>query len=692
MRPAPKRLLLRYAGAIVLVASLLVATDRTAAGADTTNCAMPSTQAQSASQRPVIFVHGWTGDSSVFKATGLVFQQQTNNQINPYYFDYARRSTTWAGADVVAGCLATYIDTVSKAYRSAGGNGKVLVVAHSMGGLATLYASARPGVGSDLGGVITFDTPYTGSPLGNNVAAAWQNVVTTVQDLKGVGLIAPQAGSDAQICLGPHANGAPLPARCSSQDLPPFLPASAPITEIAGSITVRRTFLGVHLYDIPLASDGVVPVTSSHGYLDARTQSQWPMGEKIRSTTDECTVGSDTVLTAAEAAGWTKSLLAGFTAGAAQLFADNNALDGLLSGHLTPGLAVYLVAMTVFAGCSHIKVYDDPTAQDQAIQAIRSDLASLNPVTEQELLSAPVPALRGEPSGQLVKGQLPNAGNGAVGLDSSGGAAPAFGDITGDGIGDAAAVISATSGAGGSDEYVELYTNGGNLTRLSEFDPVAAANVVDGHAFVLAMVIRNGDVLVDWETAQTGLGVFQFWSARLHWNGHSIEIHDLASHTGITGMQLWSDPLLTITSNSLGRVKVGMTQAQAETAAGFSFGVGGDGYVYPDVGPTRGAHLYVSAGPDARVRCVGAEGGVGVQTVRTPEGVKIGDPASKVTAVYGARATYVPIPPDGGLSPQDGYVVQEHGSALVFMLNDQTQTIAGIADGPSDLTPSSCTG
>lgn len=674
-----------YLAAITLVASLFAVTDRTVANADSTSCDAPATQGQSASQRPVIFVHGWTGNSEVFTSTGTFLQQQTKNRIKPYYFDYAHQATTWAGSPSIGGCLATYIIAVSKSYRRSGGDGKVILVAHSMGGLATLYASSQIDVGNDIGGVITFDTPYTGSPFGDTGIAA------LLEKINGHHDIAPQKGSDAQVCLGPHTDGMSLPAGCH-YDLPPFLPAATPLTQIGGSVTVRRTFLGIHLYDIPLGSDGVVPISSSQGYLAAQNKSRWPIGEQVRNATDACTVTNDTVQTVAMAGDWTGPLLGEFAAATAQLFADKSALDGLRSGHLTSGLVLYLGAVTWAAGCSHINVVDDPTARNQALQALQNDLALLDPVTEPELQSAPVPSLRGEPAGHLVHGHLPNAGNGTVSLETTGGGAPAFGDITGDGVGDAAAVIGATSGAGGEDEYVELYTNGGDLTRLAEFDPVVAAGGLDGHAFVLAMVIRGGNVLIDWETEQTGPGIFRFWSARVHWNGHSAEVHDLAEHTGITGSQLWSDPHLTITSTSLGRVKIGMTQHQAEVAAGFSFGVGGDGYVYPDVGPTGGAHLYVAAGPGSAVRCVGAEGGVGVQTVTTPEGVKIGDPATKVTAVYGARATYAPEPPDGGMSPHAGYVVREGNGALAFILDKQTNTVAGIAGGPSDLTPSSCTG
>jgi hypothetical protein len=135
-------------------------------------------------------------------------------------------------------------------------------------------------------------------------------------------------------------------------------------------------------------------------------------------------------------------------------------------------------------------------------------------------------------SGRLVNGALPRSDGGETQLVTSGGGAPALGDFTGDGVPDAAAVINASGGAGGADEYVELYTNKDHLLR--GFDPVTAVPQAI-HAHVMAMVVRGGDVLLDWQ-AYT-MTPFQSWflSAHLHWDGQHVVVADLLPHTGVTG-------------------------------------------------------------------------------------------------------------------------------------------------------------
>ena len=74
-------------------------------------------------------------------------------------------------------------------------------------------------------------------------------------------------------------------------------------------------------------------------------------------------------------------------------------------------------------------------------------------LSREDLLTAPVPSLRGNHAGNLVDGVLPNTGGGYVGLERRGGAAPALGDLNGDGRGDAVAVITSSAGAGGLRVY-----------------------------------------------------------------------------------------------------------------------------------------------------------------------------------------------------------------------------------------------
>ncbi len=108
-------------------------------------------------------------------------------------------------------------------------------------------------------------------------------------------------------------------------------------------------------------------------------------------------------------------------------------------------------------------------------------------------------------------------------LAQTGGTAPARGDFTGDGVPDSAAVIGATFGAGGWDEVVELYTNKDHL--LGGFDPAGATNFE--HATIRTMVVRNGDVILDWQSFNMSDSRAEFWSAHLRWDGHNVVVTNL---------------------------------------------------------------------------------------------------------------------------------------------------------------------
>src|SRR5215471_12153949 len=176
--------------------------------------------------------------------------------------------------------------------------------------------------------------------------------------------------------------------------------------------------------------------------------------------------------------------------------------------------------------------------------------------------------------------------------------------------------------------------------------------------------------------------------------------------TVIQGGQQWSSPVVTITDHSLGAVSVGMTMTQAAHAAGFtSFTAIGDAVSIPTPwqGSARSAagypELYVShwAGPSGAAQaftCVGAFVGTSTakQVITTPEGVRLGDPASRILAVYGSRAHYVPAPTSGGMDPRAGYVIAHNGYDLVFKLDTRGQQIVAIVGGLSPVTPSECVG
>ncbi|MFH9229011.1 esterase/lipase family protein [Streptomyces lydicus] len=134
---------------------------------------------------PVLFVHGfrsspamWTGGT--FKIPGnqkpskidrptvertnetLAEMVSKKGRTAALTFDYTPSSTQWVTDRTIGYRLA---DTISCLKRATGR--KVIVIAHSMGGLATQWAASREGgnVGSEIASVTTLGTPFKGSWL-----------------------------------------------------------------------------------------------------------------------------------------------------------------------------------------------------------------------------------------------------------------------------------------------------------------------------------------------------------------------------------------------------------------------------------------------------------------------------------------------------------------------------------------------
>ena len=219
-----------------------------------------------AGSTPVVLVHGWDGGWKAMLPVGSALRK-TGTPV--FYFDYSAHDTSWASTPAIASCLATYIGAVGAAYAKAGGDGKVIVVAHSMGGLATLFSTssryAATPDGPVLAGLVSIDTPYLGSPFGNTALARAMEALPVLGAGHPTSLFAPPAGTDASICLAAHAPpGNALPTGCA---LAPYLPAGVPLAELGGDMSVRRTLFGIHLYTVDLRTDGPVPIESSQGYL-----------------------------------------------------------------------------------------------------------------------------------------------------------------------------------------------------------------------------------------------------------------------------------------------------------------------------------------------------------------------------------------------------------------------------------------
>jgi hypothetical protein len=161
-----------------------------------------------------------------------------------------------------------------------------------------------------------------------------------------------------------------------------------------------------------------------------------------------------------------------------------------------------------------------------------------------------------------------------------------------------------------------------------------------------------------------------------------------AHWVGQSTSALWSDKQLLITPQSLGAVRVGMTQAQAEAAAGMNFDGSGDGAAYSTTAPNGYPHLYVHAHP--KVNCFGAQGGDGAVKVVTAKGFTLGSSVQNLLDTYGSRAR--PFTDPAGISPGSGYIVSSPDGDLVFTV-DQTKTfVDGIIAGFSGVDSTSCSG
>ncbi|WP_018682734.1 esterase/lipase family protein [Actinokineospora enzanensis] len=315
---------------------------------------------QSSAKRPVVFVHGWTGDPMGDSAGKLA--GQLDGKISTFTFDYSRWASYWASDEHIAPCLAAYLMLVSGAYEKAGGDGRIIVVAHSMGGLALRYASS-PALAARVPYVITLGTPQLGSPWGG--ADGLSRINEVVRHVFGKEL-PPTQGKDGGKCLAEHQRGSSLPSGCGG--LPPYLPKGMNLTQIAGDITVKRTFFGLTAYSIPLFSDGIVPVPSAHGYPPSGPTGLPPEdGAKSYTRTDSCSVDFGLVNQAAHSLAFAASSMA----------FDYLTLQDLQKDRFSAPVQAYLGGATITAACSHLRLPTDQSAVNQMTEVVKSALGEL---------------------------------------------------------------------------------------------------------------------------------------------------------------------------------------------------------------------------------------------------------------------------------------------------------------------------
>lgn len=196
---------------------------------------------------PVVMVHGWTSRSThtdkrdgVFSALidltssrfgrvdvrrSLIGQLQKLPGAAVFTFDYRRYAGRWVDDEEVGGALGAAIDCLHE--RS---GERVIIVGHSMGGLAARFVAAQRGRNgvdrsAEISTVITFGTPHTGS----KIAAAAAGLLDA-PDLTAIRLILDYCGrvSSERFDSGSLCGTLPAFARAFSGEAGEALRAGSP--------------------------------------------------------------------------------------------------------------------------------------------------------------------------------------------------------------------------------------------------------------------------------------------------------------------------------------------------------------------------------------------------------------------------------------------------------------------------------
>ncbi|MBE8518368.1 alpha/beta hydrolase [Amycolatopsis sp. H6(2020)] len=264
---------------------------------------------------PIIMVHGWTGSSThtddrkgyfsglidrstnqlstIRPSRSLIGQLQRVPGVAVFTFDYHNYSARWVDDTHIGPALGTAIDCLYRAFGE-----KVIVVAHSMGGLAARFALTHPGEhGEDRSGevsnVITFGTPETGSLIASLAAGALDAFANSSKVFDLLRLLLAECGKQATISLATGTACDLLPEKARAADsqagralrtgspelaaLQPF-PASVPVHALYGDnfFTVSGQGWFRAPWDVSGVSVGdllVMPDSATAGATSARKAS-----------------------------------------------------------------------------------------------------------------------------------------------------------------------------------------------------------------------------------------------------------------------------------------------------------------------------------------------------------------------------------------------------------------------------------
>ena len=203
---------------------------------------------------PVLLVHGFSGLPSDFSRSrdgvaSMVTTLEKVPGVATATFDYSNYALRWVTDQHIGPALAAAIVCLAKQ-----SGHRVVIVGHSMGGLAVKYAQAQTVAGTDVASVIdrivTIGTPYEGSQLlgieGSAVAPALKTLLNGARDVCG-GKTPQRPTRDVCDLLGAEATPAVRGLTPDSADLtalPPFDPHLIVHTD-AGNISLVISLFGL---------------------------------------------------------------------------------------------------------------------------------------------------------------------------------------------------------------------------------------------------------------------------------------------------------------------------------------------------------------------------------------------------------------------------------------------------------------
>ena len=222
---------------------------------------------------PVVFVHGWRSDPSAWDDAA---QRVLSPSVTPVRFDYRRQNTDWVTDPAIGPALARLIICLGRNSELSGGPGQVVVVGHSMGGLAIRCAlqyscSKVAGAEAYVAQVVTIGTPTQGSFLRaggrvGNVARMALDVVCEGVRTRSSGRAPALVAQEETQCEGFLSNDAAVAFDVNSTELTDLRAddTDVPVLAIAGDIKLD---LAVVL--------GRFTVAHGDAVVDQRSQQTW---------------------------------------------------------------------------------------------------------------------------------------------------------------------------------------------------------------------------------------------------------------------------------------------------------------------------------------------------------------------------------------------------------------------------------